>query len=276
VSVLRVSSVPQVSIITPTCRRERFLSALARCVAQQQVDWEWLVLDDSPAPNARMQELAAGDARIRYMHSSTRLTIGAKRGRLVAAARGELIAHFDDDDYYAPHYLADMTRLLTGRDADLVKLSAFFLYAPQADLLGYMDLHAPDGPQYMPVAAKVSRIEPSAVMPIGSDFVLCYGFSYLYRRALAASAQFADVDLGEDDHFIRAVVKAGRRVETVDDVRQSCLHVVHPNSTSRCFARYQLPTFLLPQLFPGYAGYPADLDQMDRATTERFQSVPAA
>jgi hypothetical protein len=119
-----------------------------------------------------------------------------------------------------------------------------------------MDLHAPDGPQYMPVAAKVSRIEPSAVMPIGNDFVLCYGFSYVYRRALAASAQFADVDLGEDDHFIRAVVAAGHRVETVDDVRQSCLHLVHPNSTSRCFARYRLPTFLLPQLFPGYAGYP--------------------
>ncbi|TAN08501.1 MAG: glycosyltransferase family 2 protein [Rhodanobacteraceae bacterium] len=248
---------PLVSIITPTFGRARFLPALARCVAQQQqVDWEWLVLDDSPAPNDWMREQGARDPRIRYRHSPARLTIGAKRGQLVAMARGDLIAHFDDDDYYAPHYLADMARLLTERHADLVKLSAFFLYAPQAGLLGYMDLNAPDGPQYMPVAAKVSAVDPHDVMPIGDDFVLCYGFSYVYRRALAAAAQFADVDLGEDDNFIRAVVAAGHRVETVDDVRQSCLHVVHPNSTSRCFARYRLPAFLLPQLFPGYAGYP--------------------
>lgn len=271
---LRVSGVPLVSIITPTCRRERFLPSLARCIEQQQVDWEWLVLDDSPAPNAWMQELAAGDARIRYMHSPVRLTIGAKRGRLVAAARGELIAHFDDDDYYAPHYLADMTRLLVERHADLVKLSAFFLYAPQADLFGYMDLNATEGVQHMPVAARVSEVDPRDVMPIGEDFVLCYGFSYVYRRALSASAHFDDINLGEDDNFVRAVVAAGYQTVTVDDVRQSCLHVVHPNSTSRCFARYRLPVFLLPQLFPGYAGYPAVLDH--RTTTERFQSVPVA
>lgn len=247
---------PLVSIITPTAGRARFLPALARCVAQQQVDWEWLVLDDSPAPDAALQALAASDARIHYTHSRSPLSIGAKRSRLVAAARGDIVAHFDDDDYYAPHYLADMLRRLAEREADLVKLSAFYLYAPAADLLGYADLHAPNGPHYLAAGTHVEQVEPRAVMPISDDFELCYGFSYVYRRALASAADFADTNLGEDDHFIRAVVRAGHHVATVDDVRQSCLHVIHPGSTSRCFARYRLPAFLLPQLFPGYAGYP--------------------
>ncbi|HEX7348745.1 MAG TPA: glycosyltransferase family A protein [Rhodanobacteraceae bacterium] len=245
-----------VSIITPTFGRAQLLPALARCVAQQQVAWEWRVLDDSPAPDSEMQALAARDARVHYTHSPTRLTIGAKRSRLVAESRGDVIAHFDDDDYYAPHYLADMTRCLAERAADLVKLSAFYLHAPAADLFGYADLGAPTGPHYLATGASVEQVEPSALMPISDDFVLCYGFSYVYHRALASAADFADTNLGEDDHFIRAVVRAGHHVATLDDVHQSCLHVIHPGSTSRCFARYRLPSFLLPQLFPGYAGYP--------------------
>lgn len=247
---------PLVSIITPTAGRARFLSALARCVAQQQVDWEWLVLDDSPTPDEFMQALAAQDARVRYWHSPTRLSIGAKRGRLVAAARGELIAHFDDDDYYAPEYLAGMAREAAEHGADLVKLAAFFMYAPGADLLGWVDLRAPAGPHYMATATGAELVEPRDVMPISDDFVLCYGFSYVYRRALAAGLGFADVNLGEDDHFIRAVVRTGHHVVAIDDVHASCLHVIHPGSTSRCFARYRMPPFLLPRLFPGYAGYP--------------------
>lgn len=251
------TSAPLVSIITPTCGRARFLPALARCVRAQTARWEWLVLDDSPEPDRWMQRLAQTDARVRYIHSGGHLSIGAKRGRLVAAARGEFVAHFDDDDYYAPQYLADMTRLLIERRVDLVKLSAFFVYAPGVGLFGYMDLTSPAGRHYMPTATGIREVEPCDEMRIGDDFALCYGFSYFYRRTLGASSRFADIDLGEDDNFIRCVVAGGHRVATLDDVRHDCLHVLHPDSTSHCFARYRMPAFLLPQLFPGYEGYPA-------------------
>lgn len=247
---------PLVSIITPTHGRARFLPALARSVARQTVSWEWRVLDDSPEPDAWMQQLAQRDPRVHYRHVPTRLTIGAKRGQLVAAARGEFVAHFDDDDYYAPHHLQDLTRVLAERDADLVKLSAFCMYAPAARLFGYMDLATPTGRHYLPAGDRVREVEPRDVMPVGDDFVLCYGFSYVYRRALGASARFADISLGEDDDFVRAVVKAGHRVVAVPDEHQSCLHVVHPGSTSYCFARYRMPSFLLARLFPDYEGYP--------------------
>ena len=248
---------PLVSIITPTWQRARFLPALARCVQRQRVDWEWLVLDDSQEPDAWMQALAASDPRVRYWHSPARLTIGTKRNQLIAQARGELIAHFDDDDHYAACYLDDMVRLLRERQADLIKLSGFFMYSPEPTFLGYMDLNARVGKHYALERGTISEVEFHEKMQIGADFILFYGFSFVYQRSLCETMAFDDIDINDDESFIRRVVNANRPVIAADDPRRSCLHVVHPNSTSRCFSRYSMPPFLLPTLFPDYEGYPA-------------------
>lgn len=42
-----------VSIITPTAQRNHYLPALYECIVRQRdVQWEWLVFDDSHAPNS--------------------------------------------------------------------------------------------------------------------------------------------------------------------------------------------------------------------------------
>ena len=65
-----------------------------------------------------------------YTHVTERLTIGEKRNRLIAASSGQVIVHFDDDDYYAPCYVEWMLRQLG--DHDLVKLVGWFAYATAA------------------------------------------------------------------------------------------------------------------------------------------------
>ncbi|WP_345811728.1 glycosyltransferase family A protein [Paraburkholderia sp. PREW-6R] len=246
---------PHVSIITPTAHREHLLPAIARCVLRQRVEWEWLILDDSAQPSAYLQALASTDARIRYFHSPARMSIGAKRNFLVAESRGCVIAHFDDDDHYAPHYLAHMLATMQESHADLIKLSGFFMYAPHTQFFGYMDLNAKVGLHYELSGRTVSHIEFHEKMQIGADFILFYGFSYVYDKARAAISAFDDVDLYDDESFIRRVVNAGRKVIAVDDPQASCLHLVHPASTSRCFSRHSMPSFLLPTLFPCYEGF---------------------
>ncbi|WP_258194653.1 hypothetical protein [Paraburkholderia sp. BL18I3N2] len=76
-------------------------------------------------------------------------------------------------------------------------------------------------------------------------------------RQNAAISAFDDIDLCDDESFIRRVVEAGRDVIAVDDPQASCLHPVHLASPSRCFSRYSMPSFRLPTLFPDYEGYPA-------------------
>ena len=40
------------------------------------------------------------------------ITIGAKRNALCAAVKGEIIAHFDDDDFYGLHYIERMVSFM--------------------------------------------------------------------------------------------------------------------------------------------------------------------
>jgi glycosyltransferase involved in cell wall biosynthesis len=248
---------PAVSIITPTANRHAFLPGIARCVLSQTVEWEWLVHDDSPAPSDFMIHLAQTDPRVRYFHhDGARGSIGAKRNYLVERARGGIVAHFDDDDYYAPHYLADMLRIKQNNGAHLIKLSDFFVYAPHVDYFGYSDLNAQAGPHDLVTWEKVTRFEIGADTKVGIDLLVLYGFSCVYDKALADANAFGAVDMYEDDAFIRRAIDDGCKIIAVDDHQGSCLHLVHPYSTASSFCRYSLPTFLLTKLFPGYEGFP--------------------
>jgi hypothetical protein len=43
----------------------------------------------------------SNDGRIQYIQAQQGLTVGEKRNLALTMAKGELIAHFDDDDLYA-------------------------------------------------------------------------------------------------------------------------------------------------------------------------------
>src|SRR5208282_2636555 len=81
------------------------------------------VLDDSSEPSPFFCSLRDSDERVHYIHHNGRLSIGHKRNILIEHARGDLVAHFDDDDAYGPQYLSSMlVRLAQHTDADFVKL----------------------------------------------------------------------------------------------------------------------------------------------------------
>ena len=248
---------PAVSIITPTAGRHRFLPAIARCVLSQTVHWEWLVHDDGPEPCRYMVDLCASDARVRYFHrDAPRASIGAKRNFLIGEARGDMIAHFDDDDYYAPHYLADMIRIKQENGAQIIKLSDFYVYAPHVDFFGYSELQPARGMHYLVTWQNVERFMIDEGTRIGIDLMVLYGFSCVYDRRIATANAFGDVSLYEDDAFIRKAIDDGCKVIAIDDKNACCLHLIHPGSTASSFSRYRMPAFLVSRLFPGYEGYP--------------------
>src|SRR5262249_13178432 len=120
--------------------------------AQSEQDFEWLILDDGPQASPYFTGLS--DPRIRYHHlAGPRMKVSAKRNWLCERALAPVIAQFDDDDYYAPNYLAAMRRRLADSGADITKLSAWFVYSAQLKRLGYWDttdglgLHFTFGPE---------------------------------------------------------------------------------------------------------------------------------
>jgi glycosyltransferase involved in cell wall biosynthesis len=89
----------------PTRNRHAMLpAAVANFLAQDFADAELLIVSEDGVPDSLGAALAGG--RVRHIACPPGLSLGAKRNFACAAARGEYIAHCDDDDWYAADRLS--------------------------------------------------------------------------------------------------------------------------------------------------------------------------
>lgn len=241
-----------VSIITPTANRGRMLGRLLDVVQRQDhTDLEWLVLDDGDAPCEALRRCT--DDRVAYDYSRTPRTLGAKRNELVARAAGEVIVQFDDDDYYAPHYVSAMLAHLEREGADFTKLSAFFVYHALLRKFGYWDLYDLHGHHFIwgSQTAACTLFEGTAGTGF-NNLHLSFGFSYVFRRRVWEAIPFEERDFGEDGHFIEAAIAAGHPCALLADHTGLCVHVMHAFNTSKSFPQYVVPDFLAERALPGF------------------------
>ena len=239
------------SVISPTLNRPHFHKNLYSNFSRQtSPDLELLVADDSPEESAFLRAAAAQDPRVRYFRVPT-MSCGAKRNYLIGRARGEHIIHFDDDDYYAPHYIDNMLRQI-GPGA-LVKLTGWFVYSPAHNFFGYWDTttHADLHYHVTPVGMRVERRVQNVASMLG------YGFSYAYRRDVANQLPFPDMTAGEDFQFVQTLIEAKHKLIGTADETRSNIHVVHGGNVSSVMPQFAMPMFLMNQLFPGVR---ADID----------------
>lgn len=240
---------PLISLITPTFDRHKFLPHAAKLVLAQSVsDFEWLVLDDSPAPSVFMQNLS--DPRVSYQHASTKRTTGAKRNFLIQQAKGDIIALIDDDDYYGPNYLATMLSAMEENGADILKFFGFFLYHKLHKTFGFWDLNVKLGPHWVWSGASPGMIMLSDQNNQSfKDNHLGYGFSYVFKKNVWQKVPFPDMGWNNDTMFM---LEAARlfQLKGIYDLRCDCLHILHGTNISRCFPQYLIPNFLVSELFP--------------------------
>jgi glycosyltransferase involved in cell wall biosynthesis len=240
---------PRVTIITPTKDRQPLLPAIWNCVrAQSDRDFEWLVHDGS-SQSAESMFKSFNDPRVHYVHEPKQMRIGARRNALCEAAKGDIIAQFDDDDYYAPQYIKRMLSFMNERDADFVELFGFFLYCRGSDTFAYWDLEY-DLPIHF-------RLMPNAPLDVyqyrgGGDAQWGYGFSYVFYRRVWEAIPFPDRDHGEDHEFASAVIKRFKSAG-MQDRDHLCVHVLHTNNASIAFPQRTLRRTQLAELFPGFS-----------------------
>lgn len=92
------------SCIMPTHDRRAFVpQAVGYFLRQDYIGRELIVVDDGTDP---VQDLMPDDARIRYLRLEGKHTLGAKRNLACRESRGEVIVHWDDDDWMAPWRLS--------------------------------------------------------------------------------------------------------------------------------------------------------------------------
>src|SRR6185312_5741367 len=98
----------RLSIVTPVRGRHSMIPALIECYSRfTGIDGaEWLVLDNS-------EEWHELPGFIRHVYVGSKpYSIGAMRNACAAIAQGDVIAHMDSDDYYAPEYMAESLEFL--------------------------------------------------------------------------------------------------------------------------------------------------------------------
>ncbi len=236
-----VKALPKVSVICPTYNREdRLPNLYALFLHQTYENRELLVLDDSPIPSSFFTNLQ--DERVKYIHIPNQSSIGSKRNLLCQMAHGDIIAHFDDDDYYAPSYLTTMVENLG--EADLIKLSVWLAWKESDGSLWEWDtrkvspLHyAISGwTQTMHIVSLEDAFSSTETKKDWRDKNLWgFGFSFVYRKSLWEQFSFENTSSGEDYIFVSKAQKAGKLIKHIPDSTHMTIHTLHPESTSKIF-----------------------------------------
>jgi predicted AlkP superfamily phosphohydrolase/phosphomutase len=97
-----------ISVVTPTHNRAELLERAVESVRRQSYgNWELLVVDDASDDDtwARLEKLAAGDARIRVFRFDEQRRSSAARNHALDNARGDVITYLDDDNRFDPDWL---------------------------------------------------------------------------------------------------------------------------------------------------------------------------
>ncbi len=164
-----------VSCIMPTYNRREFVPrAIEYFLRQDYANKELIIVDDGTNP---ISDLIPNDDRLRYIRLAERRTIGAKRNQACEAARGNIICHWDDDDWHAPWRITYQVGALQHDRASVCGLNYLLFYDPTSNRAW----------QY--------------VYPRQQRFWLS-GSSLCYTRSFWAAHRFADINVGEDARFV--------------------------------------------------------------------------
>jgi glycosyltransferase involved in cell wall biosynthesis len=187
----------------PTADRRRFVPhAVAQFLQQDSANRELIVLDDGAHS---VEDLMPDDPRVRYVRDERRSPIGVKRNRCCELAHGDVIVHWDDDDWAAPRRVSYQVERLVAAGADVCGLDRPLFYDP-AEHQAW---------QY---------VYPSNAAP------WVYGATLCYTKAFWRRNPFPPIGVGEDSRFVWASVN--KKVLALDDPT-FFVGIIHAGNTSR-------------------------------------------
>ena len=193
---------PLVSCIMPTYNRRKFVPhAIRYFLRQQYKNKELIIIDDG---TDSVKDLVPDHSNIRYFRLDQKLTLGAKLNLACTFANGEIIANWDDDDWYAERRLSYQIEELTKRGTDVCGLNKLLYY----------DLGQKNGYQY---------IYPS------NERAWLLGSSLCYKKEFWTGNKYADINVGMDALFVWGT--SADRVTALAD-HTIAVHTIHDQNIS--------------------------------------------
>jgi glycosyltransferase involved in cell wall biosynthesis len=162
---------PLVTAVMPTANRRRFVPVAIACFqAQGYQPKELVILDDGDS----VRDLIPDDGRIRYFHHTTRIVLGEKRNLGCELAAGEIICHWDDDDWSAPGRIEHQVAALQASGKPVTGFHSI-VYFDEVQCRAWRYFGPP-------------------------DFVV--GSSLCYLKCIWAYDPFPRISLGEDNYMV--------------------------------------------------------------------------
>lgn len=183
---------PSVSAIVSTNRPEFVRHAIDSAAKQKNVDTELILLTHGFEENEnelRAFSVDLGLENFTLLSSPQSDPLGLCLNKLVAASSGDVVANFDDDDFYGDYYLHDSLNAMKFSNADLVGKFATYMYSEDEDIV---TLRNP-GKEYM-----------------FTDFVT--GATFVGRREVFTQNPFLPISKGEDSRFLLSVEQSGAKI----------------------------------------------------------------
>ncbi|CAK9113580.1 TPR_REGION domain-containing protein [Durusdinium trenchii] len=253
-----------ISVICPTSQKRHAFHPLLyqNFCSQTYEEKELLVLETGSRPSEFLQKKAKEDSRVVYWHfpvedsrendpmSAVILddgfsvytgeevkkrrglhfkpkagwSLGFKRNLCCHLARGTVIAHFDDDDLYAPRYLEEMREALL-----IAERSSAAAARPAAATLAewhMMDVKDQRFGFFSP------RNEPLLEHEQRESFLYGYGFSFVYTKSAWERVPFPDTEWSEDGDFMGRLQLKKIPIQLVSSHTALAAHTHHSDSTS--------------------------------------------
>ncbi len=194
---------PLVSCIMPTCNRRAFVPHAIRFFLEQDYsNKELLIVDDGVDS---IKDLVPDHPQIRYINFSKTMTLGEKRNFCVKESRGDLIMHWDDDDWMAPHRISYQLKELLAQEKEICGLQKMFFNEIETGKCWLYEY-------------------PSNSKP------WLAGGSLLYTKDFWKRSPFPDMQVASDTQFIFS-----RKLESFVALPDHNFYVasIHKNNTSR-------------------------------------------
>lgn len=173
------SKCPGVSVMAITNREEMIENIVENFVSQRYLCKELIIgINKTHIDLDYFENKYHSLGLIRFYNINDEVTLGGCYNYIIPLAIFPYIAHFDDDDYYAPKYLEDMTSAMLSSGADLVGKKMSYVYFQKKNIL---TLRNP-----------------------GMEFTRVYhmdGPTLFYRKSLAMEIPFPDITLGVDTDY---------------------------------------------------------------------------
>jgi len=194
-----------VSCIMPTKNRSKYVPiAIDNFKKQDYLYKELIIIDDGDTP---VKHLVPDDPQIRYIYLDEKdPTIGAKRNIGCEHAQGEIITHWDDDDWYAP---------------DWISYQVMSFLASGADIAGLNQV------QYWSPLLKTCWVTKNS----DTTYPWLSGQSLIYRKSFWQEYPFQDRQTESDDEFVSI---NGAKL-FAHDYYQGLLVMLHGHNTTQKF-----------------------------------------